>query len=363
MIISIVNHTNGKVTDEELQNAIRAINRQITEDFVPYWSMGATLRLEGRSAAQPDTAQTADMRGDAVIYLWDKNDVEGALGYHFQNNRGIPFGFVFTSIAAEVGEDWSVTLSHEALELIGDAETNLLVIGPHPDPAQDRSVFFYFEMCDAVEAETYVIDGVKVSNFLLPLYFTGTRDTDEVGARNDYLGRAYKGQTLRSFGINPGGFIGFFDPETGQNETYSLRNDDAAKLRYEAKLEAREAWRGTRYGSPEVREKLQRKGTSRRGAATPRPPQAVTSLTGETAVVGTISGPGSARLAKGQAGTKSTTFVQGTSSEKGSTQKKAAKGGTPTKGGTFAKSGTPVKGKMLAKGPAARAGLAKRKLR
>jgi len=268
MIISIVNHTNGKVTDEELQTAIRAINRQIAEDFTPYWSLAATLRLEGRSASQPDSAQAADMRGDAVIYLWDKSDVEGALGYHFQNNRGIPFGFVFTSIAEELGEPWSITLSHEALELIGDAETNQLAIGPHPDPAQDRSVFFWFEMCDAVEAESYEIDGVKVSNFLLPLYFTGTRDNDEPGARNDYLGRAYKGQTLRSFGINPGGYVGFFDPQTGKNETYSLRADAAAKQRYETKCEVREAYRGYRYATPEAREKLQRKGTGRRAGTT-----------------------------------------------------------------------------------------------
>jgi hypothetical protein len=38
MIISVINHTNGKITDETLQHAIRAINRQIEEDFAPYWS-------------------------------------------------------------------------------------------------------------------------------------------------------------------------------------------------------------------------------------------------------------------------------------------------------------------------------------
>jgi hypothetical protein len=366
MIISIVNHTNGKVTDEELQRAIRAINRQITEDFVPYWSMGATLRLEGRSAAQPDSAQTADMRGDAVIYLWDKADVDGAIGYHFQNNRGIPFGFVFTSIAEEVGEDWSVTLSHEALELIGDPETNLLVIGPHPDPNQSREVFFWFEMCDAVQAESYEIEGIKVSNFLLPLYFTGTRETDEVGARNDFLGRAYKGQTLRSFSINPGGYIGFFDPESGQNDTYSLRGDEAAKARYEAKLKAKEARRAVRYRSPEVRAKLQRR-SGKRGAAAARPAPAVASLTPETEVVGAGSGrPGI---------TKGTSFAKGGSQAKGgfvAGGKAPAKGGTSTSGGKFAKAVTPVKGlalakaaaitkvRMLAKGPQ---GAGKRRLR
>jgi len=324
MIISIVNHTKGKVTDEELQTAIRAINRQIAEDFVPYWSMAATLRLEGRSAAEPDSAQTADMRGDAVIYLWDEVDVDGALGYHFQNNRGIPFGFVFTSIAEEIGEPWSATLSHEALELIGDPETNLLVIGPHPDPAQDREVFHWFEMCDAVQAETYEIDGIKVSNFVLPLYFTGTRETDEPGARNDYLGRAYKGQALRSFGINPGGYIGFFDPELGRHDTYSLRGDAMAKERYEVKLQAKEARRAVRYGSPEVRAKFQRKalaGGRRAAAAAARPALVVCSLTEESAAV--VAGPGrlgtskGPSLAKGIEGRKGTMLAKGTAIMKG----------------------------------------------
>ena len=77
MIISIINHSNGQVTDEQLQGAVRAINRQIAEDYEPYWSIGATLRLEGRSGQKPEKQNIADMRGDAVIYLWDKVDVEG----------------------------------------------------------------------------------------------------------------------------------------------------------------------------------------------------------------------------------------------------------------------------------------------
>jgi hypothetical protein len=115
MIISIINHSNGQVTDEQLQGAVRAINRQIAEDYEPYWSIGATLRLEGRSGQKPEKQNIADMRGDAVIYLWDKVDVEGALGYHDANNRGIPYGFVFTELSKKLVENWTVTLSHEAL--------------------------------------------------------------------------------------------------------------------------------------------------------------------------------------------------------------------------------------------------------
>jgi hypothetical protein len=243
MIISIINHTNGQISDEEVHVAVRAINRQLREDFEPYWSMGAELRLEGRSGKIPSKTTIADMRGDAVLYLWDNVDVEDALGYHDANNRGVPFGFVFTKLAQELGEKWSVTLSHEALELVGDPEVNLLVAGPHPgDPKRD--VFHWYEMCDAVQAETYTVDGIEVSNFVLPLYFTGS---DEIGGRNDFLGRAYNGKTLKSFGVNPGGYVGFFDPSLGKHDTFHGKTDAVAAARLAVKGKAKGARRSIRY--------------------------------------------------------------------------------------------------------------------
>ena len=225
MIISVIN-LSKKITDEQLHPVIRAINRQVAQDFEPYWSLGAKLRLEGHSSNQPSKLQLPDLRGDAILYLWDEPDVPGALGYHDANGRGIPFGFVFSELAKALGEEWTVTLSHEALELIADPLVNLLVAGPHPE--EDRTVFHWYEMSDAVQAETYKIDEVAVSNFLLPLYFTP--DT-EPGARNDFLGLSHGGQTLSSFGINPGGYIGFYDPQLQRHVTYANANDKAAKER------------------------------------------------------------------------------------------------------------------------------------
>jgi hypothetical protein len=243
MIISVINHTDGKVSDDELQRVIRAINRQIKEDFEPYWSLGATLRLEGRSETTPSKLSLPDLRGDAILYLWNALDVDGALGYHDQNARGIPYGFVFTKLSEQLGEPWSVTLSHEALELIADPEVNLLVMGPHPaDP--DKTVFHWYEMSDAVQNETYEIDGVAVSNFVLPLYFT---PNNEKGARNDFLGTVSNGKTLRSFGVNPGGYVGFYDPEKGEHDTFSRSGDHTAKERMKIKAQAALARRAIRY--------------------------------------------------------------------------------------------------------------------
>ncbi|MSP41645.1 MAG: hypothetical protein EXR70_24430 [Deltaproteobacteria bacterium] len=248
MIISVVNHSDGQITDEKVLRAIRAINRQIAQDFEPYWSLGATLRLEGRSTAK-GTPRAADMRGDAIIYLCVAAKTTDALGYHEKHNRGIPYGFVFSELSELLDESWSVTLSHEALELIGDPDVNLLAMGPHPKHSR-RTVFHWYEMCDAVQDESYEIDGVEVSNFVLPLYFTGT---EERGGRNDFLNRSHDGRTLRSFGVNPGGYIGFFDPKTGKHHTYEHAGDDRAAERKRIKFRAKKARRGLRYQSFRVK--------------------------------------------------------------------------------------------------------------
>ncbi len=242
MIISVINHTEGELKDDDIQVALRAVNRQIKEDFEPYWSLGATLRLEGRSTARKNSPPV-DMRGDAIVYLRAAADSDDALGFHDTHYRGIPCGYVFTEVSDELAESWTTTLSHEALELIGDPEVNLLVMGPHPKKPR-RNVFHWYEMCDAVQAESYKIDEIAVSNFVLPLYFTGT---EERGGRNDFLGNRHGGRTLRSFGVNPGGYVGYFDPRTGKHHTHDADDKGLAAERKRIKFRLKAARRGMRY--------------------------------------------------------------------------------------------------------------------
>ena len=102
MLISVVNLSDS-VSNEELLKVVRAINRQIAEDFEPYWSFGARLRLEGRLGRHMDKQTLPDLRGDAVLYLTDKIDIKGVLGYHVyraDEPQG-PFARVTKSLVTE----------------------------------------------------------------------------------------------------------------------------------------------------------------------------------------------------------------------------------------------------------------------
>ncbi|MEI6599373.1 MAG: hypothetical protein WCN21_02800 [Comamonadaceae bacterium] len=245
MIISLINHSEV-ITDEQVQQVIRAINRQLKEDFEPYWSFSATLRLEGPIGQRPSLSKFSDMRGDAVLYLVDGVNSLGATGWHLANYGDIPYGIVFLGLCAKIKEAWSITLSHEALELVGDPMCNLLVQGNDPLDRR-RRVFHLFEMCDAVQAESYSIEGVALSNFVLPSYFSLG---EQPGRRNDFLGRSYKGKTLESFGMNPGGYLNILDPKTGNWEQPVYGDDKEAQRRRKLKSQVK-AGRGYRRSHPD----------------------------------------------------------------------------------------------------------------
>ncbi len=52
---------------------------------------------------------------------------------------------------------------------------------------------------------------------------------------------------MKSFNVSPGGYLGFFDPETGDMDTYTLRGDQEAARRLAIKQKAEGARRAIRY--------------------------------------------------------------------------------------------------------------------
>src|SRR5438270_686768 len=209
MLISVINQTHGEISDADLLAATRAINQQIEYDFVPYWGMPATLRVEGTLVKETRANAVALVRGDAVLYISSSTSKDDPEGFHDRNLRGVPYGVVYTKVSEERGDPWSTTYSHEALELIADPQGNNYVMGPSPHDRR-KKVFYWFEMCDAVSAQTYEIAGIPLQNFVLPPYF----EPPVPGARTNFLGT-----DLEPFGIASGGYAGYYDPEKKSQET------------------------------------------------------------------------------------------------------------------------------------------------
>jgi len=240
MLISVVNRSR-KLADADLQAAVRAVNRQLEEDFYPHWQFGARLRVDsaGRVPTQHlgkvDLPRLPGRRGDAVLYIEDHASMSLTEGYHDGNNADVPYGFVFLDACTEGADDWTVALSHEAIELVGDPLNNLLVQGPHPTDHR-RLVFHQFELCDAVSGEFYEIEGVKVQNFLLPGWFARA---DVPGARNDFLGRVQPGESLLPFSIAAGGYLMFWDERAPEGRKWTPHydtGDGMAGRKVQAKL-------------------------------------------------------------------------------------------------------------------------------
>ena len=250
MTITVVNRS--ELVDADLHRAIKAINRQFAEHFEPEWKFGAELHLhaDAPSAHHGGHVSLADLpglRGDAVIYVGDRATLAGAEGYHARNNADVPFGFVFVDVCREQKDEWSVALSHEAIELVGDPLANLLVQGPSPHDGREL-VFYMFELCDPVTNDSYAIDGVQVADFVFPGWFahgsTAGGGASAAGVvHTDFKRRQERGEVLRPFATAPGGYLSYYDGRRAGDKwtTYTAPDDVVAAQRVAAKRQSGQA--------------------------------------------------------------------------------------------------------------------------
>ena len=96
---------------------------------------------------------------------------EGVLGFHTEDKGGKLWGIVAAKPELDNGGktttgDWSVSsvLSHEVLEMYIDPNCN-------SRSNNGKGAVYSFEVCDPVEAPTYSVAGVSVSNFVTPACF------------------------------------------------------------------------------------------------------------------------------------------------------------------------------------------------
>lgn len=185
------------VSKSEMADTAHALTLQLTEHVAlppPYgWGMGMTFRVgAGRFDVRP---------GEWILGLFAQPDQPGALGYHDVGPNGKPYAKVFPLLDKQDGVLWSTTASHEAIEMAVDP------LGRRSAQGLDGRIWA-LEACDQVEAQSYDILGVKVSDFNLPANFEPW-GSSHLGKLN------WLGNQSSPMEVLPGGYAQYYDPNTG----------------------------------------------------------------------------------------------------------------------------------------------------
>jgi hypothetical protein len=167
----------------DFDELVPALQKFLDECFVPAW--GAPAKLIKARKPRP---------GLWTMVFLDEADSPGAQGYHDITWRGMPLAKVFVKPTLDSGDQVSVTACHELCEMLIDPMATLWCEGP-------RSTLWAYEVCDAVEAETFNIDGIAMSDFVFPAYFDIFRLKKPRSAQYDYLRKV-----KRPFQILKGGY-------------------------------------------------------------------------------------------------------------------------------------------------------------
>jgi len=204
--------------DADVQQVLPALQAQIHNDFAPAWGIDADLTFVAQGAPPP--------AGSWWLTFLDDADQAGALGYHETTNDGLPLAKVFARPALQDGVNWTVTASHELLEMLADPEINLTVF---VEPTATTGTLYAYEVCDACEADQfgYKIGDVQVSDFVYPAWFESSRAPGST--RFDQTNSL--GSPLPT--LLPGGYIGAFDVGSGSgwHQVTAMRNQPVRGMR------------------------------------------------------------------------------------------------------------------------------------
>jgi hypothetical protein len=179
----------GSVPFSDLGRVSAALQKQAIKDLAPIWEVQATV----------DAFASLE---DVPIGYWPiiiRDDIQvDAAGIH-EDKDGQPFALV------QAGDGWSLTTSHENLEMLVDPFGQRLATGQSPMEGQGR-VEFLVEVCDPSEDASfgYTVNGVTVSDFYTPHYF------DPVS--NPSLRYSFTGAITEPRQVLSGGYLSWHDP-------------------------------------------------------------------------------------------------------------------------------------------------------
>jgi hypothetical protein len=196
--IKVVNACTG-LSNAEALATLSAIQTQITRDFAPVWGVTANL-------IYMDYVLKYDSMHWYVILL-NNSDQAGALGYHDLTPQGLPLGKIFVTTTQQNGGKWSVTASHEILEMLADPYIDTMIFNQLSNTA---GRLFFYEVCDPVEDDSlgYDINGITVSDFVYPEWF---EPGATAGTKLDFMGHATAPLTI----VPNLGYYSYFDVTAG----------------------------------------------------------------------------------------------------------------------------------------------------
>jgi hypothetical protein len=228
--MAVVNQTTV-LTDAQIQQAVAAIQVQVDRDFLPAWGTTAKLRFVPKGSKPLAT--------DWVITMLDTSDQQGALGYHDMSNTGLPFARIFAKDDLKYGLSWTVTLSHEVLEMLEDPYVANCVF---VQDSNTTGILYALETCDPCEADEfgYKINNVLVSDFIYPAWFEGFRTP--FSTKFDYMGKISK-----PFQLIEGGYISQFIvgpnsqgwSQLTANSVPTARNTKGTESRFQRRVHSR----------------------------------------------------------------------------------------------------------------------------
>lgn len=219
-IISVINKSTV-LSDAEIKLALAALQIQLDRDFAPVWGLTASLQFLPATTPLPIHHWS--------VFIMDTSDQQGALGYHDLASTGLPIGKIFAKDDQKYGLSWTVTLSHEVLEMLADP---WIANCSFAQDSNTTGVLYAMEVCDPCEADNlgYMINNVRVSSFIYPAWFEGFRKPNST--KFDFSGKI-----TQPFQLAPGGYISKFTvgPSGGSGWTQATA-EGVPSARLNAKL-------------------------------------------------------------------------------------------------------------------------------
>jgi hypothetical protein len=138
----------------DLDALIAAMQAFVDENVAPVWGTPAKLiRSDGF------------VKGAWAMVFLDDADQPGALAYHDLTPDGLPESKVFVKTTLANNDLVSVSASHELVEMLVDPAINLMTTGPDP------KVIYAYESADPVEALSFAVNDIPMTDFVYPAYF------------------------------------------------------------------------------------------------------------------------------------------------------------------------------------------------